>query len=469
MTAKNRAGLITKLQTSLKKHYKPAPAAPGRPLMEHFLYAALLEDAPVDIADEGFAKCEQEFFDWNEVRVTSVTELAEVLSHFPAPAMTALRLKRCLQSVFESFYSFEIDHLKKENLGKAVAKFESMNGVTPFVLSYLIQHGLGGHAIPVNTSGIWIMFKTGIVSESEAKTGKVPGLERAIPKSKAIEFSSMLHQAAIALAADAKSKQVWEIIWAVNKDAEMTAPETASTKSAKRKASPPPVEAPSDDKAKVKSIDKAVVSGKPIAPESESKDKPTKPAPGKSASKAKPAADAVKATEATVKSAQPADAAKVTPASKSKSKSAATENTPASDTKKAKSTKGPAESNSAAESKKAPESKKPTESKKSAEAKKSSEASKPSETKETSDKSTAAAKSVKASSQSSKESAKDAPSTPAKKTTSTKAPSPAAEKTAPSESKPVKETSKKSEVKKPKEEVPPSGAGNQKLTKRKPR
>ena len=291
MTAKNRAGLITKLQTSLKKHYKPAPAAPGRPLMEHVLYAALLEDAPIDLADEGFAKCEQEFFDWNEVRVTSVTELAEVLAHFPSPASTALRLKRCLQSVFESFYSFEIDHLKKENLGKAVAKFESMNGVTPFVLSYLVQHGLGGHAIPVNQSGMWIMFKTGIVTEAEARTGKVPGLERAIPKSKAIEFSSMLHQAAIALAVDPTDKLVWEVIWSLNKDAEMSAPKAESKRRVAK--SPAPVAEPTskpESKAGGKSKGGAAAKAAPPQPESPQEPagtKTSKTAAAKSASKSK--------------------------------------------------------------------------------------------------------------------------------------------------------------------------------------
>lgn len=228
--------MISKLQGLLKKNFKPAPASPGRPLLEHVLYGALLEEAPVDLADEGYAKCEQEFFDWNEVRVTSVTELAEVLAHLPAPTSTAVRLKRCLQGIFEAFYTFDIDHLKKENLGKAVAKFETMSGVTPFVLSHVVQHGLGGHAIPVNTSAIRIMSLVGIVTPQEARTGKVPGLERAIPKNKAIEFASTLHQAAIHFAADPFDKLVQEIILAANPEAELPTIESeASRKSAQRK------------------------------------------------------------------------------------------------------------------------------------------------------------------------------------------------------------------------------------------
>ena len=82
MSATNRAKLIGKLHTALKKHYT-AIVPDSRPLLEHVLYGSLLEGATYELADEGMAKCEQDFFDWNEVRVTTVTELAQVLVQFP--------------------------------------------------------------------------------------------------------------------------------------------------------------------------------------------------------------------------------------------------------------------------------------------------------------------------------------------------------------------------------------------------
>ena len=251
MTAKNRATLIGKLHTALKKHFKPAPPSPGRPLMEHVLYASLLEDTPTDLADEGFAKCEQDFFDWNEVRVTTVTELAEVLSRLPSPTDASIRLKRNLQSMFEAFYNFDIDYLKKENLGKAVAKFEAMPGMSPFVLSYLVQHGLGGHAIPIDKSAMKLMWLTGIVSDTEAESGKVPGLERTIPKNRSIEFSSLLHQAGVAFQHNSKDKAVWDVLLSVNKDAKAIFDRPAALPRAKEskkvsltKAAPPAVVTP---------------------------------------------------------------------------------------------------------------------------------------------------------------------------------------------------------------------------------
>lgn len=194
------------------------------------------------MADEGLVKLEEDYFDWNEVRVTTVTELAGVLSSLPDPQKAASRLKANLQSIFEEFYSFDLEHLKKENLGKAVGKFEKMPSMTPFVLSYLIQHGLGGHSIPIDYSGMVIMLVTGIATQNEAATGRVPGLERAIPKSKGMEFAALLHQPAVALTADPNDKDARKLLESVAKgsskglDEWLVSKKAAKKRVAKRKA-----------------------------------------------------------------------------------------------------------------------------------------------------------------------------------------------------------------------------------------
>lgn len=202
MTAQNRANRISKLQNLLKKSYKPVIPVDNRPLMEHLLYACLLENAPYELADEALARLEQDFFDWNEVRVTTITELTEVLSRLPDPTSAAIRLKKNLHGLFESTYSFDLEELRKQNLGKALQRFERLPAMSSFILSYITQHGLGGHAIPLDSAALRFFWLCDIINENELKTGKVTGLERAIPKNKGVEFSSLLHQAAVAINVD---------------------------------------------------------------------------------------------------------------------------------------------------------------------------------------------------------------------------------------------------------------------------
>ncbi len=81
----------------------------GRSVLEHLLFGCLLENAPYTAAEEAFAALQHTFFDWNEIRVSSVRELAEVIAGLPEPSSAAHHVKRTLQSTFEATYSFDLE------------------------------------------------------------------------------------------------------------------------------------------------------------------------------------------------------------------------------------------------------------------------------------------------------------------------------------------------------------------------
>lgn len=212
MSAPNRQTLINKVFKVLKSHYKPVKPPEDRSVLDHLLYACCLENASYEAADEAFAKLQQVYFDWNEVRVTTVTELAETLSCLPDPSAAATRLKRVLQSTFETHYAFDLEHLRKQNLGKAAKELESIQGTDVFMVAYVSQHGLGGHAIPCSHGVLGVFEALGGISSAEAAKQRVPGLERAIPKTKGVEFASLLHQIGAEFYADASASAVRAIL-----------------------------------------------------------------------------------------------------------------------------------------------------------------------------------------------------------------------------------------------------------------
>jgi hypothetical protein len=163
-------------------------------VLEHLLYACLLENARFDAADEAFARLKELYFDWNEIRVTTVTELAEGMNGIPDASDAAQRVKRALQSIFEGSYSYDMEALKKQNLGKSEKDLEKINGTTPFVRAYVTQNGLEGHYIPTSRGALEVLYAMGVINDAEADKGQVPGLERAIPKNKGVEFGSLLQQ-----------------------------------------------------------------------------------------------------------------------------------------------------------------------------------------------------------------------------------------------------------------------------------
>mgnify|MGYP002623724667 CR=1 FL=1 len=235
MAAPNRTSILTKAHKVLKKKYSPVAPPPGRGVLESMLYGCALENAPYQQADDAFARLQETYFDWNEVRVTTVSELAEVMRGLPDPKAAATNLKRCLQNMFEAEYSFDLEGLVKENLGKAIKKLQRY-GASAFVTSYTTQTALGGHSIPVDSAALNLLLVLGVITEAEAEKKQAPGLERAIPKSKGVEFGSLLHQLAVDFQASPHGTNPRKIIVEIEPAAKERLPKRASPKKKKKAA-----------------------------------------------------------------------------------------------------------------------------------------------------------------------------------------------------------------------------------------
>ena len=137
MATPSRSALIGRTLKVLRKHYKPAPPPPkDRSLFEHLLFACLFEDSPHEAAEQVFATLKQDYFGWNEIRVSTIRELTDALKPLVNPADSAARLKQSLHSVFESVYEFDIESLKKQNIGQAAKHLQRYKGTTPFAVAF---------------------------------------------------------------------------------------------------------------------------------------------------------------------------------------------------------------------------------------------------------------------------------------------------------------------------------------------
>ena len=139
----NRAALISKTHRVLKKHYKPFSPPAERSLFEHILYGCLLQNSAADQADQAFAILLQTYFDWNEVRVTSLNELAERVSCVSDPLHSARRVKISLQNLFEQYYTFnleeELKNRNQKNLGRSEEHTSELQSQAYLVCRLLLE------------------------------------------------------------------------------------------------------------------------------------------------------------------------------------------------------------------------------------------------------------------------------------------------------------------------------------------
>ncbi len=245
MAAQNRGTRITKLLGQVKKQFKSVDAPPSRTLIEHLLFACLLENSPHAAAEEAFAGLKTDYFDWNEVRVSTKRELAETLKVLADPEQAAERLKRTLHSVFESVYAYDLEVMKKQNLGQATKTIEKYEGTSPFTVAYVTQNALGGHAIPANKGLLIAFLAFDIISEKEAAAWHIPGLERAVPKSKGVEVGTILHQLGVEIGKNPYGTNARKLLQSIDpscKDRLPKKPEPPAPKKKKvKKKCPPPL------------------------------------------------------------------------------------------------------------------------------------------------------------------------------------------------------------------------------------
>lgn len=219
MATPTRTQLLTKLQKVLKQNYKMVLPDTGRSVLEQVLFACCLENAGYEAAEKAFAQLGENYFDLNEVRVTTVAELAEALQPLPDPSRAALSLRRVLQSVFESTYSFSLEHARKNSIANGIKTLQGLQGVPSFVTSFVVSTGLGGHTIPLDDGGLAVLLLAGLISQEEYDSRSVPWLERAIPKKAGKEFSSQLHQFGADLLANIHSPKFRTLVLTINPDA----------------------------------------------------------------------------------------------------------------------------------------------------------------------------------------------------------------------------------------------------------
>jgi endonuclease-3 len=283
MASPSKAQLLTEVHSLLKKHYKLGPRGGELTVLEAVVYGICHEGTTREQANQALSRFKDEFFDWNEVRVSPLKEIETVLAGLPDAETRAMRIRRFLRQLFEKTYGFVFDGLHKKTLKdatKTLQQYEAPND--DYVLATVIQQALGGHAIPVDGPIRRGLERLGVADAKLSNASLRAVLERAVPKNRGAEFTDLMeeltHDTCVEGTPDCPHCDLKKICPAGQ--ARLLA-DKAAAKAPKRAAAPAPApHKPAKPTPKVAAKPKA-------------NSKPAKPAP-KAAAKAKPAAKPAK-------------------------------------------------------------------------------------------------------------------------------------------------------------------------------
>lgn len=195
MASQSKTQFLNQILTLLKKRYKLEPPPARMSVLEATVYGICHEGATREQANQALSRFKDDFFDWNEVRVSSLDEIQSVLAGIPDPEARAFQIRRFLRQLFEKTYGFTLEQLAKKPLKEATKLLQEYEAFSSdYVLATVIQQALGGHAIPIDSAVRRGLERLGIAEASAETPALRATLERAIPKNRGVEFTDLMEE-----------------------------------------------------------------------------------------------------------------------------------------------------------------------------------------------------------------------------------------------------------------------------------
>jgi endonuclease-3 len=196
-TTTNKQRLLNQIFAHLPRAGREADGSghlpQGLPVLEQFLYAVCREGTTREDGGRAFQNLRERFFDWNEVRVSSLRELSEAFDGLPDAEVRAQRAVDFLQEVFETTFSFDLESLHKKGLKQAAKQLARYQAANDYAVAWVIQQSLGGHAVPLDAPMLRVLRRLGLADDDQQDLEAVrSSLEHFVPKAKGSLFIDLI-------------------------------------------------------------------------------------------------------------------------------------------------------------------------------------------------------------------------------------------------------------------------------------
>lgn len=198
--------LLNKLRAAEAKRAEQAGPAPAQatlelttdPIVNELVRSILIEDAPAERAAQAVAGLCAVYVDGNELRVSTVDEIAAALGRtIPAPAARAVRLKETLREVYQREHTLSLARLESLPKREAAAYLSAIT--SPFAAQRTALVALGVHQLPADGRLVAALAASGILNAGGGAPEATAMLNKAIRPAEGPEAHRLLHEWAAGL------------------------------------------------------------------------------------------------------------------------------------------------------------------------------------------------------------------------------------------------------------------------------
>ena len=195
MAPSSKAQQLTPICNLLKKRYKAEPSENRLSVLEAIVLGICREGSTAEQANLILSRIKDHFFDWNEVRVSTIKEIQDVLVGLPDPQVRANSIRLFLRQLFTKTYGFNLDALTKKPLKESLKTLQEFDALkSDYVLATVVQRALGGHAIPTDNSALRALIRLGVTEPDSSSEAARSSVERVVPKAQGSQFQEWMEQ-----------------------------------------------------------------------------------------------------------------------------------------------------------------------------------------------------------------------------------------------------------------------------------
>jgi hypothetical protein len=169
MSAKTEAN-PAKLAAFLRKHasasaaIKASSEPDGIDLVDLFVHSYLLWQAPSTDAAQALKRLKAAFIDWNDMRVSLVGDIVDVigLKHWRAHDRVS-KLRDAMNGIFRREHKVCLDRLRTLMKKDAVSYMDTLPGMVPYVAHRVLLVGVDFHSVPLDEFGLQLLVQSGAI------------------------------------------------------------------------------------------------------------------------------------------------------------------------------------------------------------------------------------------------------------------------------------------------------------------
>jgi hypothetical protein len=193
--SKKYADKLLKEFRSLKREHGKVTKPKYEFSTDALIYAIVSENMTDGGAVTAIKKLSRHFVDWNDLRVSRIEEIVDVLGKdSPENRLVAETLTQSLNTIFNKYDVVNLDALQEAGKRQAKALLEKLLPSSRFVINYTVLTTLDGHAVPL-TPKMLEYFKSNELVQPDATFEEIEGfLERQISAAQAYEFYAVFRQ-----------------------------------------------------------------------------------------------------------------------------------------------------------------------------------------------------------------------------------------------------------------------------------